>query len=727
MEEHALHKQKKRRKLTAKNAKLTSKLALVIGAVLVVIFAILIVVTVTLSGAGVQRGVSGELSAIAKSNGDEIQSCFDLVEETAKGVQDYIDRAYQGQGDGQPNMESTLYAGQQLTLTSYNMEQFMLSTVRNAVQNNEELKGLGVMFEPNQFQSDMPEYGFYLSTESLSSPLEPYPYDSYSKEDSYHFPVEEGSIYISQPYQDGDSLVVAYGTPIQHDGKILGVVIASVDLNAFSAVKTTTENYADMWATLFNGSGATVWDSRSLDLVGQQLTDTVAKDKQIAEIQQAMAQGEAFHLEQNQTDGPKITCFYSPLGIGGETWWSMTALTNADAHAAERQTTMFLLVLSVAALAFIVCVVTVVLRRLLAPIQTIVGAADQLAKGNLEIQLDREGEDEIAQLANSFQTMAETLRTIIQDINHQLGEMSSGNFCIDSQEEARYVGEYRGIFLSIQRINRTLSQTLHRIDTVADAVSAGASQASNGAQALAEGSAEQTSSIQNLAANTSQVLAHVQSNADHARDASEKAKLASKDLSESDEKLEETLAMMTELQNSSHEIVNIIQTIEDIAFQTNILALNAAVEAARAGEAGKGFSVVAEEVRSLAQKSSEASQNTAKLIRQSLSAIQRGTGSMRETADYMSDVLKRAQEITVSIQQISEASDQQTAALEQINQGVDEISGVVQTNSASAEESAAASEELSEQSRQLRELVARFHLREEEADPAADGTGGYPF
>ena len=723
MEEHALHKQNKRRKWTPKNAKLTSKLALAIGAALVVIFAILIVVTVTLTGAGVQRGVSGELSAIAKSNGNEIQSCFDLVEETAKGVQDYIDRAYQGQGGGQTGMESTLYAGQQLTLTSYNMEQFMLSTVRNAVQNNEELKGLGVMFEPYQFQRDMPEYGFYLSTESLSSPLGPYPYDSYSKEDSYHFPVEEGSIYISQPYQDGDSLVVAYGTPIQHDGKVLGVVIASVDLNAFSAVKTSTENYADMWATLFDGQGAIVWDSRSLDLVGQQLTDTVAKDKQVAEIQQAMARGEAFHLEQNQTDGPKITCFYSPLTAGGETWWSVTALTNADAHAAERRTTTFLLVLSVAALAFIVCVVTVVLRRLLAPIQTIVGAADQLAKGNLEIQLDREGEDEIAQLANSFQTMAETLRAIIQDINRQLGEMSSGNFCIASQEEARYVGEYRGIFLSIQRINRTLSQTLRQINTVADAVSAGAAQSSDGAQALAEGSAEQTSSIQYLAANTSQVLEHVRATPTMPG-RQRKAKLASKDLSESDEKLQETLAMMTELQNSSQEISKILQTIEDIAFQTNILALNAAVEAARAGEAGKGFSVVAEEVRNLAQKSSEASQNTANLIRQSLSAIQRGTGSMRETADYMSDVLQRAQEITVSIQQISEASDQQTAALEQINQGVDEISGVVQTNSASAEESAAASEELSEQSRQLRELVARFRLREEEEE--VRGTGAYP-
>ena len=267
----------------------------------------------------------------------------------------------------------------------------------------------------------------------------------------------------------------------------------------------------------------------------------------------------------------------------------MTGLYTADAESTLVQTTRLLLLLSLASLLLILAVVIVVLRQMLRPVQRVARAADEIASGNLEIQLDVSRHDEIGLLAGSFQTMTENLRAIIQDIDYMLDEMSVGNFCINTREEARYVGEYGRILDSIRRINRTLSHTLRQIDGAANHVFSGSEQASVGAQSMAQGATEQASAIQELAATASDILEHVQSNAEHARNVSEKAVTVGREIVDSNQKMQESLSAMTEIRRSSGEIGNIIKTIEDIAFQTNILALNAAVEAARAGTAGKGI------------------------------------------------------------------------------------------------------------------------------------------
>ena len=133
------------------------------------------------------------------------------------------------------------------------------------------------------------------------------------------------------------------------------------------------------------------------------------------------------------------------------------------------------------------------------------------------------------------------------------------------------------------RINRTLSATLREINTAADQVSAGADQVSAGAQALSQGATEQASSVQELAATIAEVSHNVSSNAERAKEANDKAIAVSNEVSEGNQKMQQTLAAMGEIRGSSAEIAKIIKTIEDIAFQTNILSLNAAVEAARAG------------------------------------------------------------------------------------------------------------------------------------------------
>ena len=167
--------------------------------------------------------------------------------------------------------------------------------------------------------------------------------------------------------------VVSYGTPILHNNKVLGTVIASVDLNAFAETKTSSDNYSSMWVTICNGSGSIVWDSETLDDVGKNIvTDFTVDEKQKQELSDRMAAQTAFSMEKERPDGTETTVFYCPVKVGGETWWSSTGLYTSDAQRAVRSTTMLLLLLSALALVLILLTVTMVLKRMLAPVQHVV-------------------------------------------------------------------------------------------------------------------------------------------------------------------------------------------------------------------------------------------------------------------------------------------------------------------------------------------------------------------
>ena len=389
-------------------------------------------------------------------------------------------------------------------------------------------------------------------------------------------------------------------------------------------------------------------------------------------------------------------------------WLAIATLPTAEIDATRNQLVLTLTIISLIIIVILSVTIILIIRGALRPLNTISHSMEEFASGNLDTAVSVHTNDEIGLMADSVSQATQSLKDIIRDISRILTEMSNGNLNLSAQ--GSYIGDFAPIHHALEDIIRAQNSTLSQIGHAADLVSAGAAQVSDGAQTLSQGASEQAASVEELAASIGDISDQVNHSAANAEQVSSKAAAVGKEAIESGHRMQEMLAAISDINRSSDEISKIIRTIEDIAFQTNILALNAAVEAAHAGDAGKGFSVVAEEVRTLAEKAGAASKNTAALIETSLQAVANGAKIAGETAQSLDIVLEGVREVTDTINDISAAAKKQSNAIRQITQGIDQIADVVQANSATAEESAAASEELSSQSLLLKDLLKQFKL-----------------
>ena len=348
------------------------------------------------------------------------------------------------------------------------------------------------------------------------------------------------------------------------------------------------------------------------------------------------------------------------------------------------------------------------------PVTELEQAARAMAKGEFStVRVAYDSRDELGSLAGDIRSMVKTLTDVIQNETYILNEMAEGNFSVHSERDEYYIGEFEQLMRSMKKINRGLSELLLQISQSADNVAASSEQVSSGSQNLAQGTTEQAVSVEELTGMMSEISDQAYRNSRDAQEASEKAQMVKENATESSRSMQEMVKAMAEISGKSDEI----RKIEDFSFQTNILALNAAVEAARAGDRGKGFSVVANEVRSLANQSSAASKSTAALIQSSLQAVENGRKIANETDNALAEVVSGIDNVSELLFHITDASSKQFDANRQVTENINLISEVVQTNSATAEECAAASEELASQAQLLRELVSHFKL----ADLAESG------
>lgn len=519
--------------------------------------------------------------------------------------------------------------------------------------------------------------------------------------------VQTGETILTEPYIDSATgkMILSAVSPVYDDntGKAIGATGIDISMEHMTEVMSEYKIGRNGYILLLSENGTFIYHPQS-DIV----------EKNIAEIDisqnvvNAVLSGSDVFLRYT-VDGVAKYGSVSPAGSTGYIVLSNLPLT-------EYYSMLILMVIALIVIfALGIVLIAVSIRKsaanLTKPILELNHTAQQLAEGDLDVHLKIDSEDEIGELGESIgKTVARLKEYIvyIDETSEVLAQIADGKLSISLKND--YVGEFQKIKTALLNISSSMNEVMEGINATSERVSVGASELSSAAQMIAESSELQAASVEELAATTNTVADHVE---ESRRDAEASAKETDKVtamIEQNQEKMTMMMAAMNEIRQTSQQVVGIIQTIEEIADQTNLLSLNASIEAARAGEAGKGFAVVADEIGKLALESSKAASSTRDLIEISMEEISKGNTIATDAMDSLKESVSAVDHVNRMIKKTAENSAVQAENMEQLRVGIDEIARGIQDNSAASQETSATSEELATRAELLNRMVQKFEL-----------------
>ena len=520
--------------------------------------------------------------------------------------------------------------------------------------------------------------------------------------------IETKQTILTEPYVDsstGKMILSAAAPVLDENGNVLGAVGMDISLDHMTNIMSEYKIGRKGYILLLSENGIFLYHPQN-DMIQKNIQDVNISKNAV----DALESGKNEFLKY-KTDG---TTKYGFLQHAGDTGYMvLSSLPLSEYYATFLAMVLGLLLLFAAGAVLIAVSIRKSSASLTKPIMDLNQTAQQLAAGDLDVNLLVTSQDEIGELGQSIQKTVERLKEYIVYIDETaevLAQVADGNLNISLKND--YVGEFQKIKTALLNISDSMNQVMLGINESSQHVSVGASELASASQILAEGAEQQAASIQQLTATTATVAEQVESSRKGAEDSARATEQAASIIEENQEKMKQMMNAMDKIHETSQQVVGIIQTIEDIASQTNLLSLNASIEAARAGEAGKGFAVVADEIGKLALESSEAANTTKELIGISMEEINKGNAIAKSAMESLKESVSAIGTVNKMIKETAENAAVQAENMNQLRMGIEEIAHGIQDNSAASQETSATSEELASQAETLNQMVQKFELNE---------------
>ena len=535
-----------------------------------------------------------------------------------------------------------------------------------------------------------------------------------------------GEVFFSdmEGYAPSHGAAAAFVSTVVLDeiGEPIGVLAFQLPVDLLTNISNNTEGLGDSVEIYLVGTDNRArTTSRFED--GYQVLDELTPSEQ---VQSAMEGRKEFYRDATGLKDQKVIAFSELIEFHDVKWALVAEQDMTEVMAPVDAARNKMLIVSVLLAAGMSVLGWLFARTITRPIARICQSMDEVAEGNMEgeIPSSKRG-DELGQIGKTLVSLRDDLKLarsaeeqraeqqreqneVVEQLSLGLVDLSAGDF--SKPLNTAFPEEYEQLRSDFNRTLKTLSSTIVEVISSADSIRNGASEISQASDDLSQRTESQAATLEQTAAALEEMTTSVKSAADGTRSVENIVNEAKVEAEESGAVVQNAVAAMTEIENSSNHISQIIGVIDDIAFQTNLLALNAGVEAARAGEAGRGFAVVASEVRALAQRSSDAAMEIKTLIGDSSKQVEQGVNLVGKAGSALTNIIDRVTNISRLVSEIAVGTAEQSTGLGEINLGVTQLDQVTQQNAAMVEEATAASHLLNTDANKLSEMVSHFNI-----------------